>query len=442
MSGNTTAEAPVRSGVAGGVAYAAYDAAGLVLGLAAAPFLPLLRLTRYGRGLAERLGRLPLAARSLRNPVWVHAASVGEVLGAAALVEQLRQHWPDRQVLVSTTSVGGRETARARLGADAVMLLPLDIGPVVEHVVRVLQPCCLVLVETEIWPALIRAAARNRVPCVMVSGRISARAAARYRWVRWLMRAVVAQVSAFAMQTDADAARIIALGASPARVRVVGSLKFARAGATESGSVHAVALQALVSGRLLLVAASTHAGEEQMVLDACVPLWSEHPDMLLLIAPRRPEHVDEVSQLLAGAGVVCERRSTLRQAVARSTQVLLLDTLGELPNLLPIARAVFVGGTIVPVGGHNVLEPALFGKPVAFGPFTENVALAAGALLDGAAGTRVHGAEELRAEWSRLLRCPDVADQMGARGRAVVTARAAVAQRTFEVVRKCVDESA
>ncbi|MFI5397372.1 MAG: 3-deoxy-D-manno-octulosonic acid transferase [Candidatus Binatia bacterium] len=424
----------------GAAAYAAYDAAGLVLGLAAAPFLPLLRRTRYGHGLAERLGRVPPAARGLRNPVWVHAASVGEVLAAAALVEQLRQHWPDRHVLVSTTSLGGRETARTRLGADAVMLLPLDIGPVVERVMRAVQPRCLVLVETEIWPALIRAAARHRVPCVMVSGRISARAAIRYAWVRWLTRAAVAHVSAFAMQTDADAARIIALGAPPERVQVVGSLKFARAGAADSGSAHAVTSQVLVSGRPLLVAASTHAGEEQMVLDACMPLWSEHPEMLLLIAPRRPERFDEVSLLLAGAGVVSERRSAVRQAVARSTQVLLLDTLGELPNLLSTARAVFVGGTMVPVGGHNVLEPALFGKPVAFGPFTENVALAADALLDGAAGTRVHGAEELRAVWSRLLRCPEVAEQMGARGRAMVAARAAVAQRTFEMVRKCVEE--
>jgi 3-deoxy-D-manno-octulosonic-acid transferase len=193
----------------------------------------------------------------------------------------------------------------------------------------------------------------------------------------------------------------------------------------------------MVDGRPLLIAASTHPGEEEMALDACAPLWREHPDLLLLVAPRRPERFDEVDQLLVHTGLSWERRSRLSGAVGRTTRVLLLDTLGELPNLLPAARGVFVGGTIVPVGGHNVLEPALFGKPAAFGPFTANVAAAADALLEHAAAIRVHSAAELRTAWEALLRRPQLAEEMGARGRAVVAARSAVAQRTFEVVRRC-----
>jgi 3-deoxy-D-manno-octulosonic-acid transferase len=424
------------------LAYVAYDAAGILLGISTAPFLPLLLLTRHGGSLSERLGRLPSDARDLCRPVWIHAASVGEVLAAAAFIDEVRRHWPDRHILVSTTSLAGRETARARSGADAVMLLPLDVRPVVDRVIRHVQPCCLVLVETEIWPALIRAAARQRVPCMMVSGRVSARAAGRYAQVRWLTRPVLAQMNAFAMQTDADAARIVSLGAPPERVQVIGSLKYARGNRGDSAAEQTAAEQAraMVDGRPLLIAASTHPGEEQMALDACAPLWREHPDLLLLVAPRRPERFDEVDELLARLGVSWERRSRLSGAIRRATRVLLLDTLGELPNLLSAARGVFVGGTIVPVGGHNVLEPALFGKPAAFGPFTSNVAAAADALLEHGAAVRVHSARELRTTWEALLRRPQLAEEMGARGRAVVAARGAVAQRTFEVVRRCLGE--
>jgi 3-deoxy-D-manno-octulosonic-acid transferase len=197
----------------------------------------------------------------------------------------------------------------------------------------------------------------------------------------------------------------------------------------------------VLDGRPVLIAASTHAGEEQVVLDASRGLWAERPDLLVLIAPRRPERFAEVDRLLADAGITHERRSQLAGPVAGSTQVLLLDTLGELPNLLPAARAVFVGGTIAPVEGHNVLEPALFSKPVAFGPHTANVAAAAEALLSAAAATRVYNAEELQIEWRRLLTHPEVAEQMGAQGQAVVAAQAAVAQRTADVVWRVLNTS-
>jgi 3-deoxy-D-manno-octulosonic-acid transferase len=417
------------------LSYAVYDVLGTIAGVAALPLLPLLALTRHGHGLAERCGWMPRAARRLRTPVWVHAASVGEVLAAEPLVQQLRTQRPDLQLMVTTTSLPGRDTARRRLGADAVMLLPADVCWVVGRVMRRLRPRCLVIVETELWPALIRAAARRAVPCVIVSGRISPRAAERYAWVRWLTRSMLARVSACAMQTDADAARIVALGAPPARVHVVGSLKFAR----EAGAIAAPGtvspLVAQLGERPLLIAASTHPGEEQLVLDACAPLWPEHADLLLLIAPRRPERFEEVSQLLARHGVPCQRRSRGGETIAAATRVLLLDTLGELLDVLPAARGVFVGGTIAPVGGHNVLEPAVFGKPVAFGLHTANVADAAAALLRDGGAVQVHDAGELCAEWRRLLADPAAAREMGRRGRAVVEARAAVAEQTFEVVR-------
>lgn len=421
------------------LSYLAYDILGALLGLVALPALPFLLLTRHGRGLGERLGRVPASVRTLRCPVWVHAASVGEVLAAEPLIEQLRTRHPEVPIIVSTTSVTGRETARTRLAVDAVMLLPVDVRWIVSRVIRLVQPRCLVIVETEIWPALIGAAARHSVPCVIVSGRVSERAAARYAWIRWLTRAVLARVNACAMQTDVDATRIVAMGAPAARVQVLGSLKFAR-DAAGTNAAERVAATSLVNGRPLLTAASTHPGEEQLVLDACAGLWAEHPRLLLLIAPRRPECFDEVEQLLAQSGVRYERRTALHGSVADTTQVLLLDTIGELPNVLATATAVFVGGTIAPVGGHNVLEPAVCGKPVAFGPHTENVDAAATALLQSGAAVRVHDAGELGAEWRRLLEDPQRAQDMGARGRGLVAAYGAVAERTCTLVSQCMAE--
>jgi 3-deoxy-D-manno-octulosonic-acid transferase len=419
--------------------HAAYDLLGHVLGFAALPFLPFLALTRHGQGLRERLGRVPATVRGLHRPLWVHAASVGEVLAAEPLIQHMRREQPELPILVSTTTITGRETARERLAPDAVMLLPVDIGWVVAGVLRALRPRGLVIVETELWPALLHAAARCGVPRVLVSGRISARSARRYTWIRWLLRATLEEIDAFAMQTDADAARIIALGAPAERVQVVGNLKFAR---QATAPAHPTAAFELMNGRPLLVAASTHAGEEQAALDACTELWAEHPELLLLIAPRRPERFGEVEQLLARTGVRYQRRSRLHGAVDPATQVLLLDTVGELLEALPAARAVFVGGTLVPVGGHNVLEPALFGKPVAFGPYLANVEPAAAALVAAAAATPVRDADELGVEWRRLLAQPAVAAEMGARGQAVVAARAAVATETCALVRRCLHEAA
>ncbi len=429
-----------RSPPADVLSYVAYAVVGTVLGLLALPALPVLLLTRHGRGLGERFGRVPSAACSGRRPLWVHAASVGEVLATEPLLARLRAQQPDLPIIVSTTSLSGRETARTRLAVDAVMLLPVDVRWVVNRVMRRVAPRGLVIVETELWPALIGAAAGQRVPCLIVSGRISERAAGQYQWVRWLMRAVLSRVDAFAMQTEADAARIIALGAPATRVEVLGSLKFAREVPPEAAAPRRNKPSALVGGRPLLIAASTHPGEEEMVLDACADLWADQPRLLVLIAPRRPERFAEVDRLLAQSGLRWERRTAVREGVAADTQVLLLDTIGELPDVLAAATAVFVGGTVAPVGGHNVLEPAVFGKPVAFGPHAANVRAAADALLQAAAATRVHNAADLRAEWRRLLAYPALAQEMGARGRSVIAARAAVAERTADLIRRCLAE--
>jgi 3-deoxy-D-manno-octulosonic-acid transferase len=424
---------PRRSG------YAAYDAVGLVLAVLSLPLLPVLLLTRHGRGLGERLGRLPQAAARLQRPLWVHAASVGEVLAAEPLVRALRRERPDVPVLVSTTSLSGRETARARLGADAVMLLPADVRWIVGGVVRRLQPRCLVIIETELWPALLRAAAQHRVPCIIASGRVSPRAAARYAWIRRLTGSMLSGVDAFAMQSAGDAERIIALGAAPERVQVLGSLKLARDGGTTAAPRQASGPAAWLSGRAVLLAASTHNGEETLVLDACASLWRDHPTLLLVLAPRRPQRFDEVARLLEQRSLRYERLTAMIDAPAATTQVVLVDTVGELLDFFPAARAVFVGGTVALVGGHNVLEPALFGKAVAFGPETGNVAGAAALLLDAGAAVRIHHSADLQRAWQTVLDDPAAAAAMGERGRAAIGTYADVAQRTLAMIRPYLD---
>ncbi len=407
-----------------------YDVAGVVAALLCVPALPLLVVRGYWRGASERLGRLPDGVCELpAAPLWLHAASVGEARAAAPLVARLRERCPALPIVVSTTTVTGRSVVREDLQPDVATLLPLDLLRIVDRAFRRLRPRCLVLVETELWPGLLRAAHRVEAPIVMVSGRLSDRALRRYRWGGALFRAAVGRVAAFGMQTAADAERIVALGADAERVRVTGSLKASRQPAPVTPPP--------VSGledRPVLIAASTQPGEEEFVLEACAGLWRIHPDALLLIAPRRPERFGMVERLVAETGLRYQRRSKMNGAVARDAQVLLLDTVGELVRFFPAARGVFVGGTVAPLGGHNVLEPATFGKPVAFGPNVENVADAAQALCAAGGGVVVRQPGELQDYWKLLLERGEEAEAAGARARAVVVAGADVIEDTWAML--------
>lgn len=384
------------------------------------------------RGLAQRLGRLDVEVAALagRSPLWLHAASVGEVLSAESLVERLRREEPEHPVLATTTSLTGRDTARTRLGVPAT-LLPLDLPPLIDSVVARLAPAALVIVETEIWPGLIGSAARRGVPVLMVSARMSDRAAARYARVRPLVAGVLGRVTAVAAQTQVDADRFLSLGAPAERVRVVGSLKFARRAPAE---VRRCPID--LGDRPVLVAASTQPGEEEIVLDACASVWATHPQTLLVLAPRRPERFDEVGRLLARRALPWDRRSRAAASVAGDTRVLLLDSIGELATFFAGARAAFVGGTLAPLGGHNVLEPATFGVPVAFGPHLDNVREAAELLRESGGGGQVGDAAELGAFWRAALDDPEAARARGSAAAREIERRAAVLDEVVELIRR------
>jgi 3-deoxy-D-manno-octulosonic-acid transferase len=413
------------------LAYAGYDAAGVLALLLCIPASPYLWWRGFGGGLKERLGRVPETLRRLpQRPVWVHAASVGESLAAAPLVAELRRRRPEFPIVASTTTLTGQAVARTEMKPDVATLLPVDALRVVDRVLRDVRPRCLILVETEIWPGLLRAAEHVGCPAVMVSGRVSPRSVRRYQWVRPLIRAALQRVSRFGMQTNADAERIIALGAPAERVSVTGNLKGGRTANVGAGPAPVGGLE----GRSILIAASTQPGEEEFVLAACHDLLVSRPNLLLLIAPRRPERFAVVAELLEQSGKRYERRTAMRDSISPQTQILLLDTLGELARFLPSGLAVFVGGSVAPLGGHNVLEPAAYGKPVTFGPHVETVADAAEQLCHAGGAVMVREPGDLTGLWNRLLDQPDSAQDMGRRARAVAEEHSKAVERTWTLI--------
>jgi 3-deoxy-D-manno-octulosonic-acid transferase len=411
------------------VAYALYDGLGVLVALLCVVGLPWLRFRGYQKGAAERLGRLPPRALSFDvRPIWIHAASVGETRAAAPLVRRLRQEYPSVPLIVSNTTVTGRAVSRRHLRPEVSTLLPVDFLRIIDRAFRRVRPRALIVIETEIWPGLMRAAAAVGAPIAVVSGRLSERTARRYRLAAPLFRAAVRKVSVFGMQEISDAQRIVALGASPERVVVSGNLKAAGGPEETQESPTSVG-----DDRAILVAASTQPGEEELVLRACSILWREWPEALLILAPRRPERFDEVADMLQRRNIRFARRSAGEVSLP-DVSVLLLDTLGELTRFFVGARAAFVGGTIAAIGGHNVLEPATHSVPVAFGRHTENVAAAAIALCESGGGRRVDTAEELAEHWGTLLRSPQQAAQSGLQARRVAEARADAVETSFALL--------
>lgn len=418
----------------GRVAYAAYDVAGAVAAALAIPLAPLWLWYGYGKGLSQRLG---IGLRGAKDwaapPLWIHAASVGEVRAARPLVAEVRSRRPEIPIVLSTTTLTGRAVARTDLAPERAILLPIDPLRIVDRAVRTVRPRCIVIIETEIWPGLFRAARRLDIPLLVASGRVSPRSVARYRRAAPLIRSALGCVTAFGMQTVGDAERITALGAPAERVRVTGSLK---AMATTEVDASTPPFAGLATRRLL-IAASTQPGEEQFVLDACAPLWARHPDALLLLAPRRPERFDEVVACVRSAGLPFERRTAMTSRVEPATRVVVLDTIGDLVRYFPFSTAVFVGGTIAPLGGHNVLEPATFAKAVSFGPNTATVAAAAAALLESGGAVRVHTPHDLMHHWSRCLDDPATARDMGACALSVALAGHDALEHTWALIEPC-----
>ncbi|MGC2423725.1 MAG: 3-deoxy-D-manno-octulosonic acid transferase [Nitrospirota bacterium] len=355
-------------------------------------------------GIGQRFGffKTGFFNQKKRKRVWFHAVSVGETVAAAPLVIQLKEAHPDTEIYFSTVTETGNKIAHEKLGDKAkFFFFPFDFAVVVRRVIGHMSPDLFVVVETEIWPNLLKTLHDENIPSLIVNGRISPRSLKGYSRFRFFFRRVLPLVSRFLMQSEMDAERIIQLGAPPDRVSVAGNIKFDQAIVAGKPAVTRAAL-GIPEGAKVFIAGSTHQGEEDEALKAYKKLLMAFPDMVMVLAPRHPERFAAAEESVKRAGFACRRKSTLTPGPS-SGSVLLLDTMGELAGTYAVGDINFVGGSWAEVGGHNILEPASFGKPVLFGPVMHNFRDISRILKDCGAGIEVRDGEELATEAAKLL---------------------------------------
>ena len=389
---------------------------------------------REGAGVwRQRMGELPPEMQAQRGsavtprddgncgPLWVHAVSVGEVLAASPLVEGLKRKFPGRAVFVSTTTETGQRLARERLkGVESIFYFPVDWEVPVRRALRTIQPAMVIIMETEIWPNFLREARRQNVRVVFVNARISQKAFARFR--RWrfaigeFFRSALGDADLFLAQSAADAARLGEMGAADERVEVTGNLKYDGEPPAIGAFGEWLGAQIRQQERWpVVVAGSVVAEEEQAVLEAYDIVQRQWRRALLVLAPRKPDRFDAAADIAAAGGWKVVRRSGVDMSAAldENAEVVLLDSIGELAGLYSLADAVFVGGSLVASGGHNILEPAWFSRPPVFGPSMENFRDMAEQFLSARAGIQVKSGPQLGTVWTQLIEDAGVRERMG-----------------------------
>jgi 3-deoxy-D-manno-octulosonic-acid transferase len=394
---------------------------------------------KYIGSVSQRMGRLPVGFNlDGDRSIWIHAVSVGEALSARALIPELRRRYSGLRIFLSTTTLTGQQVARTRLhDLDGVFFFPFDLPIFVNRTLRLVRPRLFIMMETEIWPNLLRACRREGVKTILVNGRISTRSYPRYRLARRFFAKVLADVDRMCMQSDESARRIIDIGAEPSRVTVTGSLKF---DSVETpvvpgrGAARVLRYFRVPAARPVFIAASTLKGEEAPVLAAFAAVRRAHPSTLLVMAPRKPERFAEAEALARAEGLRVIRRSQLGVDAEPRADVVILDSMGELAHVFQIATVVFVGGSLVDQGGHNILEPAVHGKAVVFGPHMENFAEIAATFIAQHAAVQVQTPAELPGVVLRLIGDPVERARLGAAARALVEANRGATPRTLEAI--------
>jgi 3-deoxy-D-manno-octulosonic-acid transferase len=397
-------------------------------------------------GLRQRLGWLPQGvADECRDgrTIWVHAVSLGEATAAVPLVQAIKARYPTHRIIVSTVTETGREAVLRRLEKQASHLyFPLDYPWVVGRVLDAVRPCAFIFVETEIWPNFLLAAAARGVPTILVNGRLSTDSFQGYLRLRPFFQRVLDTLSLCLMQTDRDVERIIGLGAASERVVRTGNIKFDQdigPRAFDSSTLTRTGL-GLRAQEELFVAGSTHPVEEEEVLDCYRRLLEGAPSLVLVMAPRHIERADELEGVARARGFPVARRTTLPSlaggaaASPEGARVIILDTRGELAALYREATLVFVGGSLVRVGGHNPLEPAVWGKGVVFGPHMDHFAEVADLLIRQGAGIQVHDAQEMADAMTGLLKDRPRLDLMGKAAAELVLANQGAVARNVELI--------
>lgn len=425
------------------LAYSLLFSVGLVL---AAPFyLWRLRGKKVLTHWRERFGFLPQSMQQAESgAVWVHAVSVGETLAVVGLVQEILRHFPKCKVFLSHVTAAGREAGEHRLPHVAGRFyLPLDWECAVGRVLARIRPALMVIVETELWPNLLHAVHSRGCRVVLVNGRLSDRSFRRYRLVRPFMQRVLENVDHLCAQTSTDAERYRAIGTAPERITTTGNLKF-DSRPPQLGDFSRRLKKAIdgVPRRPVVVAASTMLGEEPLVLEAWDEIRTKSPQGLLVLAPRHPARFEDVARMLVASQRSVVRRTELETsegglvAQLHSPQILLLDSIGELAGLFEVADVVFVGGTLVPTGGHNLLEPAYWGKPIVFGPHMHNFRDVAQLFLNEAAALQVRSAHELADTVVELLQDERRSQALGERARRLLERESGATDRVMNQIRE------
>jgi 3-deoxy-D-manno-octulosonic-acid transferase len=450
----------------------------LLMGLAALLLVPYwlvqgLRHGKYLSNLGERLGfSFPSLAKlpsQRHGAIWIHAVSVGEVLSGITLARRLKHAYPDRILIVSTTTISGQALARERLSfADAVIYFPLDWSFCVRRALDAVRPSLVLLLETEIWPNFLRECGRREVPVLLVSGRISDRSFARYQnyldalglFLGPFLKSALSHANSYLMQSEKDAERIRALGASGERVRVSGNLKYDLELPASTPLSSWLEAEVQRSGRSpVIVAGSVVATEEPLALIAFGTLQGEYRNAFLVLAPRKPEYFDAAAEFIDESHRKFIRRSQLpipgpaqmpgqangptgNLAIPEDVTVLLLDSIGELASLYRLADGAFIGGSLVPSGGHNILEPAAFGKIAVFGPSMENFEEIVSRFLSAGAAIQVESPEDVGVAWIELFHDPERMKKMEETARQLVENSRGATDRAMAEIAKYLNGAA
>jgi len=392
--------------------------------------------------LAERFGHIPETELSrIRNRpvIWLHAVSVGESIAARPLLKALRSRYPDHAILVSNTTETGRGTAVSFPEKDLCIYFPFDFLPAVRKSLDAIKPELVIIMETEIWPNFTREAATRNIPVMLANGRISDRSFSRYLKFSWFFRHALQLFSRLCMQTETDCERIVAIGAPPERTERAGNLKydipFRQIGQDEK--LQLKELYSIPDELLVLMAGSTHAGEEQPVIETFKKLLPVIDGLLLVLVPRHPERAAEVAGLLERSGVPFRRRTSLQGSeVFQRGEALLVDTVGEMMNLYAVSDVAFVGGSLVPTGGHNLLEPASMGVPSVFGPHMSNFREIAELVLQYGAGVQVDSSAGLLESCRALITSAELRRVLGLNGLKLMRDNGGATERHMEVIAK------
>ncbi len=402
----------------------------------AAAWAPLasLRDAAAARAWDERLARVVPPARP--SGIWIHGASVGEAHLVSLLAEALRRRLPDLPLYASAISPTGRSRLPEPPAVDAAFLAPLDFRGLPGRLLDALAPRALVLVETEIWPNLLREASDRGVPAAIVNARLSPARMTRYRKLRPLYAPLLRGIARIGAQGHAEVARFVAAGAKPDAIEVTGNLKYDLPAPDADAASLRLGL-GLAPDRPVVAAGSTGPGEERLVIEAFRLARKRHPSLFLLLAPRHPSRADEAEAEARRGGLSLGRLSSRAAQAGASGDGVLVDTIGDLASLYALATAAFVGGSLVPIGGHNLLEPAAAGVPVLFGPHTHHVAELAADVEAAGAGLRVASARELGEVWSALLEDPPRREALARAGEALVRDNRGALERTVDLVLSC-----